>query len=74
MNWQDIAVAVIGVAVIAVLVRRIFRFRRRKADRNPYCCGCPLAEGCNKRTRPDHAPSTHGHRRRAGTHTTDRRA
>ena len=42
MNWQDIAVAVIGVAIVAIVVRRVVH---RIKHPQPPCCGC--SGGCD---------------------------
>lgn len=52
MNWQDIAVGIIGVAICAIVVARIVRRVRNPRYDTQSCegCphGCPLYDDCRK--------------------------
>lgn len=49
--WQTIAVALIGIAVIAYVGYKVWRFLTKPPTENPceHCAGCPLnnKEKCN---------------------------
>ncbi len=45
MTWQDWAVVVVGVLLVAYLVAKLVR-RIRNGKATDGCCGCALADQC----------------------------